>query len=127
MLFARNVLRWFDQASEVAAMEVRKVSTRAARINYLATVRAGFSVSPPSLTRRGRRRGTCKPSSARDVCFTLALLLAAALFVELASAKEPGAGANRQGDGQSEIRLGMSADFSASARVLSIELYRGAM
>lgn len=28
---------------------------------------------------------------------------------------------------QSEIRLGMSADFSASARALSIELYRGAM
>jgi ABC-type branched-subunit amino acid transport system substrate-binding protein len=54
-------------------------------------------------------------------------LLAAALLVELASAKEPGAGANRQGAGQSEIRLGMSADFSASARVLSIELYRGAM
>lgn len=29
--------------------------------------------------------------------------------------------------GQNEIRLGMSADFSASARALSIELYRGAM
>lgn len=29
--------------------------------------------------------------------------------------------------GQDEIRLGMSADFSASARALSIELYRGAM
>ncbi len=34
---------------------------------------------------------------------------------------------DQQGAGQSEIRLGMSADFSASARALSIELYRGAM
>jgi ABC-type branched-subunit amino acid transport system substrate-binding protein len=36
-------------------------------------------------------------------------------------------GGNQPGAGQSEIRLGMSADFSASARALSIELYRGAM
>jgi ABC-type branched-subunit amino acid transport system substrate-binding protein len=33
----------------------------------------------------------------------------------------------QQGVGRGEIRLGMSADFSASARALSIELYRGAM
>jgi ABC-type branched-subunit amino acid transport system substrate-binding protein len=52
-------------------------------------------------------------------------LVAAALLVE--PAEEAGAGANRQRAGQSEIRLGMSADFSASARALSIELYRGAM
>jgi len=53
---------------------------------------------------------------------TLTLLLAAALFGDPASAKDKTAGAS-----QSEIRLGMSADFSASARALSIELYRGAM
>src|SRR6516164_4999810 len=59
----------------------------------------------------------------------LILLLAAALLGEPASAKDKTAGtdANRQDASQSEIRLGMSADFSASARALSIELYRGAM
>ncbi len=56
-------------------------------------------------------------------------MLAAALLGDPASPKEEtaGAGADRHGAGQSEIRLGMSADFSASARALSIELYRGAM
>jgi branched-chain amino acid transport system substrate-binding protein len=61
---------------------------------------------------------------------TLALLFAAALLSDLAPAKKAtagAAGADRQGAGQAEIRLGMSADFSASARALSIELYRGAM
>lgn len=53
----------------------------------------------------------------------LALLLAAALLGDPASAKDKTAG----NASQSEIRLGMSADFSASARALSIELYRGAM
>jgi ABC-type branched-subunit amino acid transport system substrate-binding protein len=57
---------------------------------------------------------------------TLALLLAAALLGDPASAKDKTA-ADRQDASQSEIRLGMSADFSASARALSIELYRGAM
>jgi ABC-type branched-subunit amino acid transport system substrate-binding protein len=54
---------------------------------------------------------------------TLALLLAAALLGDPASATDKMAG----NASQSEIRLGMSADFSASARALSIELYRGAM
>ncbi|HKF09525.1 MAG TPA: ABC transporter substrate-binding protein, partial [Xanthobacteraceae bacterium] len=54
---------------------------------------------------------------------TLALLLAAALLGDPASAKDKTAGNATQ----SEIRLGMSADFSASAQALSIELYRGAM
>jgi branched-chain amino acid transport system substrate-binding protein len=54
---------------------------------------------------------------------TLALLLAAALLGDPASAKDKTA----FNASQSEIRLGMSADFSASARALSIELYRGAM
>src|SRR5262245_66328158 len=60
---------------------------------------------------------------------TLALLLAAALLGNPASAKDKTAGtdADRHDASQSEIRLGMSADFSASARALSIELYRGAM
>jgi branched-chain amino acid transport system substrate-binding protein len=57
---------------------------------------------------------------------TLVPLLAATLLGDPASTKE-GASADRQGTGQNEIRLGMSADFSASARALSIELYRGAM
>jgi branched-chain amino acid transport system substrate-binding protein len=60
---------------------------------------------------------------------TLALLLAAALLGDLASAQDKTAPTNaaRPDASQSEIRLGMSADFSASARALSIELYRGAM
>lgn len=40
-------------------------------------------------------------------------------------AASPGAG--REGGNLSEIQLGMSADFTASARALGIELYRGAM
>jgi branched-chain amino acid transport system substrate-binding protein len=58
---------------------------------------------------------------------TLTILLVTALLSHLASAMEKTAGADRHGVGQSEIRLGMSADFSASTRELSIELYRGAM
>jgi branched-chain amino acid transport system substrate-binding protein len=59
----------------------------------------------------------------------LALLLAAALLgaSTLAKDKTVGNDADWQDASQSEIRLGMSADFSASARALSIELYRGAM
>jgi branched-chain amino acid transport system substrate-binding protein len=62
--------------------------------------------------------------------FALALLLVAVLLGDPARAKEGTTspdGADGQGTGQREIRLGMSADFSASARALSIELYRGAM
>jgi branched-chain amino acid transport system substrate-binding protein len=60
---------------------------------------------------------------------TLAVLLAAALLSDPTSAKDETAGtdADRQDASQNEIRLGISADFSASARALSIELYRGAM
>ena len=60
---------------------------------------------------------------------TLALLLAAALLGDPSSAQDQTAGtdADRGDASQSGIRLGMSADFSASARALSIELYRGAM
>ena len=52
----------------------------------------------------------------------LALLLAAALLGDPASAQDKTAGtdADRQDASQSVIRLGMSADFSASARALSI-------
>src|SRR5262249_11524109 len=59
----------------------------------------------------------------------LALLLAGALVGDPALAKDKTAGtdADRQDASQRVIRLGMSADFSASARALSIELYRGAM
>ena len=54
-------------------------------------------------------------------------LLLAALLSASVSAEEGTASTDRQAAGRSEIRLGMSADFSASARALSIELYRGAM
>ena len=58
----------------------------------------------------------------------LALLLVAAFLGDPASAKDKTAtDVDRSDASQSEIRLGMSADFSASARALSIELYRGAM
>jgi ABC-type branched-subunit amino acid transport system substrate-binding protein len=67
----------------------------------------------------------------RSMCIlSLAVLLAAALLSKVAFAEEKAAGAvdnHQQNAGQKEIRLGMSADFSASARALSIELYRGAM
>jgi branched-chain amino acid transport system substrate-binding protein len=59
----------------------------------------------------------------------LSLLALLALFGNSAVAQQgtETATADAQGVGQDEIRLGMSADFSASARALSIELYRGAM
>jgi branched-chain amino acid transport system substrate-binding protein len=56
---------------------------------------------------------------------TLALLLTAALLGVPALALDKTA--DQQETSQGVIRLGMSADFSASARALSIELYRGAM
>jgi branched-chain amino acid transport system substrate-binding protein len=52
----------------------------------------------------------------------LGLLALIALFGHPALAQQ-----DTSSTGQKEIRLGMSADFSASARALSIELYRGAM
>ncbi|MGE3873484.1 MAG: ABC transporter substrate-binding protein [Parvibaculaceae bacterium] len=60
----------------------------------------------------------------------LSLMALVALFGNPAVAQQKEAaspGAGRPGGDKSEIRLGMSADFSASARALSIELYRGAM
>jgi len=60
---------------------------------------------------------------------TLAILFTVALLGNLALAHDKTAGSDvdRRDTRQSLIRLGMSADFSASARALSIELYRGAM
>jgi branched-chain amino acid transport system substrate-binding protein len=57
----------------------------------------------------------------------LSLLALVAFFANPVSAQQAAAPAGGQPAGQGEIRLGMSADFSASARALSIELYRGAM
>lgn len=56
-------------------------------------------------------------------------LFAFALFGNPALAQEGATAApeGQTGVDQKEIRIGMSADFSASARALSIELYRGAM
>ena len=62
--------------------------------------------------------------------FALSLLAHLALFGNSGLAQQAAATAppgTQQSAGQGEIRLGMSADFSASARALSIELYRGAM
>src|SRR5437016_1506398 len=100
---------------------VRKASIRAAQIKCRARVGDGWlfgsSLYAEQTWFRSRRM------------LTLAFLLAAALLGDPASAKDKTAGtdADRQDASQSEIRLGMSADFSASARALSIELYRGAM
>src|SRR5947207_9299024 len=80
------------------------------------------------LRKRAGGGGTHKTGLHSRCMLALALLLAAALLGGPASAKGEtagAAGADRQGAGQREIRLGMSADFSASARGLSIELYRG--
>ena len=68
----------------------------------------------------------CRRSSPR---IALVLSLAVALLGDLASAQDKTAvtDADRQDASQGIIRLGMSADFSAGARALSIELYRGAM
>ena len=71
-------------------------------------------------------RSVFRPSLALPLIFSLA----AVLLGNLAFAEEKtigAAGAHPQGASQSEIRLGMSADFSASTRGLSVELYRGAM
>jgi branched-chain amino acid transport system substrate-binding protein len=86
-------------------------------------------VSGPPFARGGTWRRDAQTWVRSRHMLTLALLLAAALLGDPASAKDKTAGtdADRQDVSQSEIRLGMSADFSASARALSIELYRGAM
>src|SRR6266446_10940944 len=85
-----------------------------------------MSTTSTRICKRGRAGHPQTGLSSRRI-LAVALLLVAALLSDPASAKEGTAGADRQGAGQSEIRLGMSADFSASARALSIELYRGAM
>ena len=59
----------------------------------------------------------------------LGLLALVAVFSHPALAQQAGTTAQggQPAGAQSEIRLGMSADFSTSARALSIELYRGTM
>jgi branched-chain amino acid transport system substrate-binding protein len=106
-------------------MKVRKASIRAAQIKCRARVGADWLFGT-SLCEKGYVEQTWFRSRRM---LTLALLLAAALLGDSASAKDKTAGtdADRQDASKSEIRLGMSADFSASARALSIELYRGAM
>ena len=105
-----------------AATEVRKASVRAAQIKCRARVGAGWRFGT-SLCEKGYVVEEAQTWLRSRRMLTLALLLAAALLGDPASAKEKTAG----NASQSEIRLGMSADFSASAQALSIELYRGAM
>ncbi len=110
-------------------MEVRKASPRGAQIQTPRYSRISLFDVPLSL-REGRRQRAHQSGLRSSCVFALVLLLAAALLGNLALAKEKTAGAadaHRQGADQSEIRLGMSADFSGSTRGLSIELYRGAM
>jgi branched-chain amino acid transport system substrate-binding protein len=109
-------------------VKVRKASVRAAQIKCRARVEAGWRCGT-SLCERGYVEEEAQTWLRSRRMLTLALLLAAALLGDPASAKEKTAGteADRQDSSQSEIRLGMSADFSASARALSIELFRGAM
>jgi branched-chain amino acid transport system substrate-binding protein len=64
------------------------------------------------------------------VLIALCLLLGPSPHSHAAAPQDKVSGAHdadRQGVSQSEIRLGMSADFTAGARVLGIELLRGAM
>jgi branched-chain amino acid transport system substrate-binding protein len=65
------------------------------------------------------------------VSMALCLLLRPSPPGHTATSKDKAGGAHddadRQGGGPSEIRLGMSADFTAGARALGIELFRGAM
>jgi branched-chain amino acid transport system substrate-binding protein len=59
----------------------------------------------------------------------LCLLLRPSPHCQAAAAQDKAGSAHddRQGDSPSEIRLGMSADFTGEARALGIELFRGAM
>lgn len=103
-----------------------------APVDLDATPEGELFVSPFSIPREtGRRRGNLHSNLSLGRILALSLLALVALFGAPALAQQDAAAANTQG-GQpsadtSEIRLGMSADFSASARALSIELYRGAM
>lgn len=111
-----------------AGVKLRKASIRAAQVKRRARVAAGWRfgtyaceweyVAQQAQTWLRLRR-----------TLTLTLLLAAALLGEPSLAQDKtttGSTVDRRDVSQS-IRLGMSADFSASARALSIELYRGAM
>jgi branched-chain amino acid transport system substrate-binding protein len=107
-------------------MKVRKANVRAAQIKYRASVGAGWRFGT-SLCGRGYVEGGQTGLRSRRM-LTLAFLLASALLGDLAAQDKTAAtDADRQDASQGVIRLGMSADFSASARALSIELYRGAM
>jgi branched-chain amino acid transport system substrate-binding protein len=103
-------------------MKVRKASVRGAQIKCRARVGTGCRFGT-SLCEKGYVEEEAQNRLRSRRMLTLALLLAAALLGDPTSAKDKTAG----NASQSEIRLGMSADFSASARALSIELYRGAM
>jgi branched-chain amino acid transport system substrate-binding protein len=109
-------------------VKVRKASVRAAQVKCRARVGAGWRFGT-SLCEWGCVEEEAQIWLRSRRMLTLALLLAGALLGDPASAKDKTAGtdADRQAASQREIRLGMSADFSASARALSIELYRGAM
>jgi ABC-type branched-subunit amino acid transport system substrate-binding protein len=94
-----------------------------------ASTRPGRKAMRPAdtLTNGNSRRNLWRALAA--VSIALCLLLRASPHGHATAVQDkPGGahGADGQGGSLSEIRLGMSADFTAGARALGIELYRGA-
>jgi ABC-type branched-subunit amino acid transport system substrate-binding protein len=110
-------------------VDVREERIRADRLECFARGGTGFPLVSFLCARDRRRRNLEIKLSLRSI-LALSLLALVAFFGNPALAQQ-GATATPEGGqpgaGRTEIRLGMSADFSASARALSIELYRGAM
>jgi branched-chain amino acid transport system substrate-binding protein len=109
-------------------VKIRKARVRAAQVKRRSRLGAGWRFGTAFCEKKYVEEAAQTWLRLRRM-FTLALLLAAVVLNAPTSAKDKTAAtdADRQDASQNEIRLGMSADFSASARALSIELYRGAM
>jgi len=110
-------------------VDVREERIGTDRLECFAGGGAGFPLSSLPCA-RGRRKRNPHIKLSFGPILALGLLALVAVFGHPALAQQdavapPGGG--QPSVDTSEIRLGMSADFSASARALSIELYRGAM
>jgi ABC-type branched-subunit amino acid transport system substrate-binding protein len=91
------------------------------------TLEAQFDLDPIDAATSGKARRNLRRALAA-ASLGVYLLLGSSLGSRVASAQDKAADdADRLRSSQREIRLGMSADFTASARALGIELYRGAM
>ncbi len=111
------------------AVDVREEGIRADRLERFAGGGTGFPLfSLPCAW--GRRKWNLPINLSLRQVLALGLLALVSFFGNPALAQQdaiaPPGGGQPAAD-TSAIRLGMSADFSASARALSIELYRGAM